>query len=89
MAKIVYATADYDDSLPVFKAAIIIHLENTQVLLLSIESKANDPEFAVLREGSRILDVKTDGGSIYWADGPRLTFGEIIDMLRREGGESG
>lgn len=86
MAKIMYVSADYNDSLPVFGAAIIVHLDNTQILFFSLESKANDPAFAVLLDDRRLFAVKTDGDSIYWTEGPRLTFDEIIEILCEEGG---
>ncbi len=85
MAQITYASADYIDSLPIFGAAIIIHLDNTQALFLSLEPKASDPAFNVLRDDKRLFAVKTDGSSIYWADGPRLTFDEIMGMLQEDG----
>lgn len=89
MVKITGVTADYDETLPVFGVVIIVHLDNTQVLFLSLESKANDPEFAALRGNKRLLSVKTNGNSIYWLDGPRLTLDEIIDMLREDGDKNG
>jgi len=82
MAKITAVNADYDDTLPVFGVVMIVHLENTQVLLLSLESKANDPAFDILRDDKRLFAVKTDGDGIYWRDGPYLTFNEIMEMLR-------
>lgn len=87
MAKITWVSADYDDTLPVFGAAVIVHLGNSQTLFFSLESKADDPEYATLREGKRLFGVKTDGESIYWPDGPRLTFDEIIQILRESGDE--
>ena len=81
MTKITYVSVDYDDNLPAFGAAVIIHLDNTQVLFFSLESKANDPAFDVLRDDKRLLGVKTDGDGIYWPGGPRLTLGEIMEML--------
>jgi hypothetical protein len=81
MAKIVGVMADYD-ALPVFGSAITINLDNKQTIFLSLESKADDPAFDRLRDEKLLVAVKTDGESIYWTDGPRLTFDEIIKMLR-------
>lgn len=81
LAKITCVSADYDDTLPFFGAGVIIHLDNGQVLFFSLEAKARDPDYAVLRADKRLFGVKTDGDSIYWPDGPRLTFDEIMEML--------
>jgi hypothetical protein len=81
MPKITFASADYDDSLPIFGVSIIVHLDNTQILFFSLESKAVDPAYAVLREKKKIFNVKSDEESIYWPDGPRLTFSEIMEIL--------
>ena len=80
MAKIVGAMADYD-ALPVFGSAITINLANDQTIFLSLESKAGDPAFDILRDEKLLAAVKTDGESIYWQDGPRLTLDEIMEML--------
>ena len=88
MAKIVGVMADYD-ALPVFGSAITINLDNEQTIFLSLEAKANDPAFAILRENGRLFKVMTDGDSIFWRDGPRLTFDDIIDMLRENVGGNG
>lgn len=84
MTKIVWASVDYDDALPVFGAAVIIHLDNSQTIFFSLESKSGDPEYAALRENERLFDVKTDGESIYWQDGPRLSVNEIMEILSAE-----
>ena len=89
MAKITAVNTDYDETLPVFGAVMIIHLDNNGALLLSLESKADDPAFDVLRDDKRLFAVKTDGESIYWPDGPRLTIDEIMEMLREDGGNDG
>ena len=89
MAKITYVSADYNESLPVFGASMIVHLDNTQVLFLSIESKADDPAYEALNNDKRLFAVKTDGESIYWMDGPRLTLDEIMEMLREDGVDDG
>jgi hypothetical protein len=89
MAKITGVSADYDETLPVFGAVMIIHLENNGCVFLPLESKAGDPAFDVLRDDKRLFDVKTDGDSIYWPNGARLTFDEIMEMLREDGGGSG
>ena len=84
MAKITWVSADYDDTLPVFGAALIVHFDNSQTLFFSLESKANDPEFAALCKDGRLFKAQTDGESIYWPDGPRLTIEEIMEMLQAD-----
>ena len=81
MTKIFAVSADYDETLPVFGAVMIIHLENKGCLFLPLESKARDPAYDVLRDDKLLFNVKTDGNSIYWQDGPRLSFGEIMEIL--------
>ena len=85
MPKIKAVTADYEEKLPVFGMELIIHLENNDSIFLSLESKANDLAFVILHNDKRLFAVETDGESIYWQDGPRLTFDEIIEMLREDG----
>ena len=80
---------DYDDSLPVFGAAVIIHLGNSQTIFFSLETKAGDPEYIALLRGKRLFEVRTDGESIYWPDGPRLNFAEIMEILCAEKVEDG
>ena len=89
MAKITYVSVDYNESLPVFGVSMIVHLDNTQVLFLSIESKADDPAYEALNNDKRLFAVKTDGDSIYWMDGPRLTLDDIMEMLREDGVDDG
>ena len=87
--KITWASVDYDDSLPVFGAAVIIHLDNSQTIFFSLEAKADDPEYIALLKGKRLFEVKTDGESIYWPDGPQLYFAEIMEILCAEKVEGG
>jgi hypothetical protein len=66
----------------VFEAVLIIHPGNGGSLFLTLESKANAPAFQSLHDHKKLFILKTDGCSIYWQDSPRLTFNEIIEMLR-------
>jgi len=88
MAKITDVSVDYDETLPFFGATIIIHLVDKQAIFLSLEPKANDLPFSSLREGNKLFDVKTDGNSIYWTNGARLTFDEIMEMLKNSGNKA-
>jgi hypothetical protein len=89
MAKITFVSVDYEEELPVFETSVIVHLDNNQVIFLSLDSKADDPAYVVFRGKKPLPEPKTDGNSIYWPDGPRLTFDEIIEMLREDGGGKG
>ena len=88
MATITSVSVDFEETLPLSESALaIIHLDNNSSLFLSLGKMANDPAYAVLRDQKRILNVKTDGNSIFWPpDDPRLTLDEIMEMLR-EGGD--
>ena len=85
MTKITYVSADYEETLPVFGAVLFVHLNNNGSVCITLESKANDPVFDVLRDDKRLFAIKYDSDSIYWQDGPRLTLDEIMDMLREDG----
>jgi hypothetical protein len=77
---------DYDESMPLFKSAMIVHLDNNSTIFLSLEPKADDAAFDALRDEKQLFAAKTDGDNIYWPDGPRLTLDEIMEMLRADGG---
>lgn len=64
-----------------FGISIGIHLDNGQIIFLSLESKSSDPAYIELYRDRRLLKPKTNGDSIYWQDGPRLTFEEIMEIL--------
>ena len=85
MAKIKDVMCDYDEGFPVFGAALMINLDNSGTIFVSIESKANDPAYAALRENEHLPEPETDGESIYWPNGPRLTLDEIMVMLQDDG----
>ena len=85
MTRITSVSVDYNETLTVFGAVVIIHLENNGCVFLPLESKASDPAYDILRDDKKLFAVNTDGDSIYWTDGPRLMFGEIMEMLLAEG----
>ena len=85
MTKITGVTADYNETLPIFGAVMIIHLKNEGCLFLPLESKASDPAYDILRDDKQLFALKTDGDSIYWPDGPRLMLNEIMEILRESG----
>ena len=61
--------------------ALDIALSNGTVILLQTELILTLPGFAPLREDDRVLYPKTDGGSVYWRDGPRkLPLDEIMEL---------
>ena len=78
------------DGLP---AGLVLDLEELKAFLqrrapgqgeyATPRKEADDPEFLVLRENGRLFKVQTDGVSIFWLDGPRLTLDEIITMSNK------
>ena len=60
---------------------ISVELENGSIILLELTPKLGDPLFAQISELSR---PKTDGDSVYWANGASLAFDEILEMLTTE-----
>lgn len=84
MVRIKDVMFDYDEALPVFGAALMINLDNNGTIFVSIESKADDPAYAAFRYNKRLPEPITDGESVYWPDGPRLTLSEIMEMLQND-----
>ena len=84
MARIRDVMYDYDADLPVFGVSLIISLDNEQTIFLSIESKADDPEYSFLINSKQPPVPRTDGDSIYWPEGPRLPFDEVMEMLQMD-----
>jgi hypothetical protein len=56
-------------------------MNNGQSVNLHLNLKRDDPRFADLLAGRCRAAPKTDGQSVYWTDGPRLTFDEIMEMV--------
>jgi hypothetical protein len=68
------------------KDSLDIDFDNDSTLILSIDLILALPGFAALAEDDRIYYPKTDGGSIYWRDGPRpLSTAEILSLAGRPG----
>ncbi len=82
MSKIKFVAACVDDSEGLPGIRLDIHLYNGQTLLLSLKSKQNDPAFQRLYRDGELTCPRTDGDSIYWRDGTRLSFPEIMGMVR-------
>lgn len=59
-----------------------IHFDNGQSLLLSLKSRQDDPVFLRLYQEGTLFYPETDGGAVYWRDGPRLPIEEVMDMAR-------
>lgn len=64
----------------VARDSLDIDFDNGCILILSVELILNLPGFEILAEDDRIYYPKTDGGSIYWRDGPRSL--SIVEVLR-------
>ncbi len=82
MAKIKYVATCADPKVEGFGTLLDIHFDNGQILLLSIKSKQEDPAFVKLYQRGELNRPKTDGDSVYWEDGTRLSIPEIIKMVR-------
>ncbi len=82
MAKISYVATCPDPGGGMFGILLDIHLNNGQILLLSLKEKQNDPTFLRLYHNGKLNRPKTDGNCVYWKDGSRLSFHEIMEMAR-------
>lgn len=60
---------------------IDIELDNGNILLLNMNLLKSAPAFAPLFEGWWLLSPLTDGASVYWQDGPRLTVAEAMQVM--------
>lgn len=66
-----------------------IELSNGNTLLLKIEAVLGLPGFAKLNEDDRILYPHTDGKSIYWRGGQRLSVEDIRRLAFANGDNNG
>jgi hypothetical protein len=82
MAKIRSVTTCAGDGSGLTGILLDIHFNNGQSLLLSLESRQDDPAFLRLYREGALSCPKTDGDIIFWRDGPRLTLEEIMYMAR-------
>lgn len=82
MAKIKYVATCADPEPGGFGTMLDIHFDNGQILLLSIKSKQEDSAFVKLYQRGELNRPKTDGDSVYWEDGTRLSIPEMIKMVR-------
>lgn len=67
---------------------IEVHLENGSILMLSCAPMLEQERFAALAEDDRIYYPHTDGESIFWRDGPKLSVKEILQLLKQKEEES-
>lgn len=63
---------------------IDIHLSNGSSILLNIKTVLGNKSFESLSEDDRIFYPHTDGSCVYWNEGHKLYFDEIITLLRKE-----
>lgn len=61
---------------------IDIQFSNGNIVMIELAHIKSDPEFTPLWEDEQILHPKTDGDSIYWQDGTRLTLAKIMEFLQ-------
>ena len=63
-----------------------IELNNGHLILFDTRHlMETDPAYGVLRNLEVLPRPSTDGHSIFWQDGPRLSLGEIMTLLNRHG----
>lgn len=82
MAKISYVATCADPEGGTLGTLLDIHFHNGQVLLLSLKSKQDDPDFLRLYRNGKLSFPETDGEGIYWRDGPRLSLSEVMEMAK-------
>ncbi len=59
-----------------------LRLDSGSILLLNLAPLLNEGRFAGLLEDDRILYPKTDGDSVFWKDGPKLTLNQILELAQ-------
>jgi hypothetical protein len=59
-----------------------IHLDNGNILMLETRWLLALPGYAELGEDDRILYPHTDGDSVYWRHGPRISLEEIFALMK-------
>ncbi len=64
---------------------IDVELDNGNILLVNLGLLAAEEGFGAMIKDNRILYPKTDGSSVYWRDGPRLTLADIFELIQRTG----
>lgn len=80
MAKIRYVATCVDPQAGGLGSLLDIHFDNGQILLLSFRTKQEDTAFVKLYQRGELNRPKTDGDSVYWEDGTRLSIQEIMEM---------
>jgi len=62
-----------------------IELSNGHLILFDMRYlMETNPAYDILRKLEVLARPNTDGQSIYWLDGPRLTLEEIMSLLNRQ-----
>ncbi|GHU80019.1 hypothetical protein FACS1894191_4240 [Clostridia bacterium] len=64
--------------------ALNVDFDNSAVIFVYLDSKADDPLFTDIFSGKCDVQPKTDGDRVYWETGASLTVPEIMDMLQTE-----
>lgn len=82
MVKISYVATCADPGGGTFGTLLDIHFNNGQILLLSLKAKQDDPDYLRLYSDGELNRPKSDGDSVYWQNGPRLSISEIMEMAR-------
>lgn len=61
-----------------------IELANGNTILFSIKERFSEPAFSALLENDKILFPQTDGESVFWCNGPRITIDEVLEILIKQ-----
>ena len=64
-----------------------VQLSNGNIVMLELVPLLSQPRFAPLTEDDRILYPKTDGETVFWRGGPRLTVDEVFALMRSGDGK--
>lgn len=59
-----------------------VELDNMQVVMLSLSSQRENPDFLRLWEEKRLFRPETDGARVFWSGGPSLTLDDIVELVR-------
>ena len=82
MAKISYVATCADPEAGGLGTLLDIHFDNGQILLLSFKAKQENSAFIKLYHSGKLNRPRTDGESVFWEDGTRLSITEVIEMAR-------
>ena len=63
---------------------LYIQLHNGEGIMISLDSKVDEPLFRDVLNGNCKSEPQTDGERVYWENGASLSIQEMIAMLQTE-----